>query len=48
MTQLDPAASAVIGGYHADPFAYLGLHEEGGRPVVRAFLPDASRVAFLE
>ena len=48
MTQLDPAARAVIGGYHADPFAYLGLHEEGGRPVVRAFLPDASRVAFLE
>jgi 1,4-alpha-glucan branching enzyme len=48
MRKLDPAARAVIGGYHADPFTYLGLHEEAGRPIVRVFLPDASSVVFLD
>ncbi|MBX6425487.1 MAG: 1,4-alpha-glucan branching protein GlgB [Variibacter sp.] len=47
MTALDPAALAIIGGYHADPFAYLGPHVENGQPVVRAFLPDADRVAVV-
>ncbi|MBX6762191.1 MAG: 1,4-alpha-glucan branching protein GlgB [Rubrobacteraceae bacterium] len=32
---------AVVSGDHADPFSILGLHEEGGSLVVRAFLPGA-------
>ena len=48
MSALDPAALAVIGGYHANPFAYLGLHEEKGKCVVRAFLPGAGRVAVID
>jgi hypothetical protein len=29
MTSLSPEAHAIIGGYHADPFRYLGRHDEG-------------------
>ena len=47
MRQLPPEALAIIGGYHADPFRYLGLHEENGRLVVRAFLPHADEVAVV-
>ena len=39
MSALPPEAIAIIGGYHADPFRYLGLHEEDGRQVVRTFCP---------
>jgi 1,4-alpha-glucan branching enzyme len=45
---LPPEALAVIGGYHADPFRYLGLHEENGHPVVRAFLPNADTVTVID
>jgi 1,4-alpha-glucan branching enzyme len=48
MTNLDPEAAAIVGGYHADPFRYLGLHAQDGRPVVRAFLPGASEVAVVQ
>src|SRR5918998_2782883 len=48
MTVLDSAAHAVIGGYHADPFAFLGMHIENDRTVVRAYMPGASRVAVLD
>lgn len=44
----DPQARAIIDGVHADPFAYLGCHETGGRTVVRAFLPDAHRVWVID
>jgi len=44
----DPAAQAIIGGYHADPFAYLGRHENAGRVVVRALVPDADRVGVVD
>ena len=44
MTQLSAEAYAIVEGRHADPFRYLGLHTEGDRTVVRAFLPEASRV----
>src|SRR5688572_29130401 len=47
MSELDPTALAVIGGYHANPFAYLGSHVEDGRPVVRAYLPGAERVSVV-
>ena len=46
-TRVAPAALAIIGGHHADPFAYLGMHEEDGRPVVRVFWPGAERVAVV-
>src|SRR6266481_8511950 len=44
MTKLPAEAYAIIEGRHSDPFHYLGLHREGGKSVVRAFLPQASRV----
>jgi 1,4-alpha-glucan branching enzyme len=44
MNALSPEALAVLGGYHADPFRYLGLHRENGHAVVRAFLPGADAV----
>ena len=44
MTKLSAEACAIIEGRHSDPFHYLGLHNEGERKVVRAFLPEASNV----
>src|SRR4029077_2481329 len=44
MTKLSREAYAILEGRHADPFYYLGPHDEGGRTVVRAFLPDAATV----
>ncbi len=48
MTVLPTEASAVIEGRHSDPFHYLGLHVEGGTPVVRVFLPDAEEVKVVD
>jgi 1,4-alpha-glucan branching enzyme len=48
MTSLDPEAAAILGGYHADPFRYLGLHTQDGRPVVRAWLPGAAEVVVVQ
>ena len=44
MTKLSAEAYAIVEGRHSDPFHYLGLHNEGGKTVVRAFLPEASNV----
>src|SRR5271169_4654883 len=44
MTKLSAEAYAILEGRHSDPFHYLGPHHEGGQTVVRAFLPDASKV----
>jgi 1,4-alpha-glucan branching enzyme len=44
MSKLPAEAYAILEGRHADPFHYLGPHDEGGRTVVRAFLPDAATV----
>ncbi|WP_433960720.1 GlgB N-terminal domain-containing protein, partial [Bradyrhizobium guangdongense] len=44
MPKLSAEAYAIIEGRHSDPFHYLGLHPEGDRSVVRAFLPEASNV----
>src|SRR3954462_3949782 len=44
MPKLPDGAYAIIEGRHSDPFHYLGLHPEGDKSVVRAFLPDASNV----
>ncbi|MFL6928668.1 MAG: 1,4-alpha-glucan branching protein GlgB [Xanthobacteraceae bacterium] len=48
MTELSPAAFAIIGGYHANPFEYLGPHVEDDERVVRVFMPDAERVAIVD
>src|SRR5215831_12916604 len=48
MTKLSAEAYAIVEGRHADPFHYLGAHSEGGRTVVRAFLPDASKVEAVD
>src|SRR6202048_3536656 len=44
MTKLSAEAYASVEGRPSDPFHYLGLHTEGDRTVVRAFLPEASKV----
>src|SRR3979411_810213 len=44
MTKLSAEACSIVQGRHSDPFHYLGLHTEGGKTVVRAFLPEASNV----
>src|SRR5437899_3935651 len=44
MTKLSAEAYAIVEGRHSDPFHYLGLHKEGGKTIVRAFLPEASQV----
>jgi 1,4-alpha-glucan branching enzyme len=44
MKKLSAEAYAIIEGRHSNPFRYLGLHKEGDKSVVRAFLPEASEV----
>ena len=44
MPKLPAEAYAIIEGRHSDPFHYLGLHPEGGKSVVRAFLPEPTKV----
>jgi 1,4-alpha-glucan branching enzyme len=48
MTTLPQEAYAVIEGRHSDPFHYLGLHVEGDKPMVRAFVPDAEEVVAID
>jgi len=48
MTELSPEALAIVGGYHANPFQYLGPHVEGDDPVVRVFMPNAARIAIVD
>jgi 1,4-alpha-glucan branching enzyme len=48
MTDLSPAALAIIGGYHANPFEYLGPHREKNERVVRVFMPEADRVSIVD
>jgi len=48
MTTLPQEAYAVIEGRHSDPFHYLGVHVEGDKPVVRAFVPDAEQVVAID
>ncbi|WP_248305100.1 1,4-alpha-glucan branching protein GlgB [Devosia sp. 1566] len=36
---------AIVGGRHADPFAFLGLHESNGQMVLRAFVPHAEKLS---
>src|SRR5450755_4950644 len=48
MIKLSAEAYAIVEGRHSDPFHYLGLHTEDGRTVVRAFLPEASKVDAID
>jgi 1,4-alpha-glucan branching enzyme len=45
---VDSQAEQIVHGDHPNPFAYLGLHKEGGSYVLRSFQPGASRVAALD
>ncbi len=40
----DGAVHAIVGAYHGDPFAVLGMHQAGEQLVVRVFRPDARAV----
>lgn len=43
---IDPGAThAILGAYHGDPFAVLGMHQAGDRLVVRVFRPDARELS---
>src|SRR5260221_4465921 len=44
MTKLPGEAYGIVEGRPSDQFHYLGLHNEGDKTVVRAFLPEASNV----
>ncbi|HQN65806.1 MAG TPA: 1,4-alpha-glucan branching protein GlgB [Methylophilus sp.] len=39
------ALQLILDAKHHDPFAYLGLHQEGKKYVFRAFLPYATKVS---
>ncbi|MFK7879539.1 1,4-alpha-glucan branching protein GlgB [Roseobacter sp.] len=41
-------AQDIVAGCHGDPFSVLGLHEEDGKLVVRAFVPDAQNIDVLD
>ncbi len=46
---IDPAAArAIAAGEHGDPFSVLGMHEAGGKLVVRCFHPEADAVELLD
>jgi 1,4-alpha-glucan branching enzyme len=36
--------AAIVRGRHGDPFAVLGIHDENGRTLLRAFVPGADEV----
>ena len=40
--------AAIVGGYHSDPFAFLGPHVVDGRLIIRAFLPQAKKVEVVK
>jgi 1,4-alpha-glucan branching enzyme len=43
------AVAALVEGRHGDPFAILGPHrDDGGRTVIRAFLPGAAGLAIVD
>ncbi len=37
--------AAIVSGTHNDPFAVLGLHQQGGKWVARTFIANAERVS---
>jgi len=39
--------NALAGGRHGNPFSLLGLHQEGGKRIVRTLQPQAERVDLL-
>jgi 1,4-alpha-glucan branching enzyme len=48
MTQLTAESYAIVEGRHSDPFHYLGPHKEADHTVVRAFLPEATKVDAID
>ncbi len=44
----NPELRALISGDHRDPFSLLGIHQENGRLVVRALIPEAWSVAVVD
>jgi 1,4-alpha-glucan branching enzyme len=40
--------AAILGARHGDPFAFLGMHRQGGGLVVRAFVPWTGRLEVIE
>ena len=39
--------ASIVAGDDGDPYSFLGMHEAANGLVIRAFLPDASRVTVL-
>src|SRR5262245_48417918 len=45
---LNPQIEAIVEARHADPFAFLGMHEASGGLYVRTMLPGATAVDLIE
>src|SRR5262249_14323063 len=45
---LDPQIQAVVEARHADPFAFLGMHQTPGGLYVRAILPGAEAMDVID
>ena len=43
-----PAIEAILAARHGDPFAVLGPHEVDGQFVIRALVPNATRVVAVD
>lgn len=41
-------AQDIVAGCHGDPFSVLGLHEDNGKLVVRAFVPGAESIEAID
>ena len=46
--EADPADRGDRRGRHGEPFAFLGMHEDGGGSCVRVILPDAAAMAVVD
>src|SRR5579862_5677630 len=44
----DGTLYAILGAYHGDPFAVLGMHQAGDNLVVRVLRPDAEEISILD
>jgi len=46
--EMAAAMQAIVDGKHRNPFAFLGLHREQGKRVVRVYEPGAAQVFLLD
>ena len=47
MDTLQPDILRILGGCHADPFSFLGAHNDGADIIIRAYAPHADSVSIV-